>query len=108
MAAEEQGSMSEERYLTAQQVADRYNLSLQWVYGCRSLPRRKIGKYLRFLESDLEVWEKRHTETSRTYGFYSTDNTKDIQQHYDIHRGASHNSILSRGQEFALLFDILP
>ncbi len=100
--------MNDERYLTAQQVADRYNLSLQWVYGCRSLPRRKVGKYLRFKESDLEQWEKRHNETSRTYGFYSVDNTKDIQQHYDIRRATSHNSIIGGGHEFALLFDILP
>ena len=100
--------MSEDRYLTAQQVADRYNLTLQWVYGCRSLPRRKVGKYLRFLESDLEIWEKRHVDTARTYGFHMFENTKLIQSHHDIHKQTSHNEIISGGQEFELLFDIEP
>lgn len=53
--------MSEKpRYLSAKQVAERYGVSPQWPYRCKDLQkyRRKIGQYVRFLESDLELFEK--------------------------------------------------
>ncbi len=62
--------MSDSRYLSAKEVAERYGLSVNWVYGCRTLPRRKVGKYLRFLESDLEQWEKKLPESIRTFNWH--------------------------------------
>ncbi len=98
--------MSEERYLTAQQVADRYNLSLQWVYGCRSLPRRKVGKYLRFLESDLIDWEKRQTGSGRVYGFHIFENTEVRTKLKRSFNFVAHNENYDNGGKFELLFDI--
>ncbi len=46
------------RYLTAQEVAERYGLTLAWVYRCKKLPRRKVGKYLVFREDELESFEQ--------------------------------------------------
>ncbi len=57
------------KYLTPKQVAARYGMTVKWVYGCRSLPRRKIGRYVRFLQEELEIWEKRHTSKRTTYTF---------------------------------------
>ncbi len=98
--------MNDERYLTAQQVADRYHLTLQWVYGCRSLPRRKIGKYLRFLESDLEDWEKMVGGTVRTYGFHAFHPKEVKLRSGRYSQVPSHNSLNRNTGEFVLLFDI--
>lgn len=94
------------RYLSSKEVAARYGLTVEWVYGCRSLPRRKVGRYLRFLESDLEVWERRQTGSGRVYPFHIQENTKVMTKEKDIHSAPSHNSLQSGGQEFVLLFDI--
>lgn len=51
---------TEDRYLTAKEVAKRYGLSVQWVYHCEALKpyRRYLGrKLIRFRESDLEKFE---------------------------------------------------
>jgi predicted DNA-binding transcriptional regulator AlpA len=66
----QEGTSVPVRYLTAKDVAERYGLSIRWVYSCLTLPRRKVGRYLRFLESDLEIWEKRQAPSSRVYGFH--------------------------------------
>ncbi len=100
------GSMSDERYYTAQEVADRYGLTLQWVYGCRSLPRRKAGKYLRFLESDLIEWEKRQTGTGRVYGFYIFDQPEVRTKLKRSFNYVAHNENYDNGGTFELLFDI--
>lgn len=47
------------RFLTPQEVAARYDCTLDWVYHCKALTpfKRKIGGKLRFLESDLVLFE---------------------------------------------------
>lgn len=90
------------KYLTAQQVADRYGMSIRWVYGCRSLPRRKLGKSLRFLESELETWEKRHTGNTRVFTFHHFESRPVIRKHRDYpptSRGKD-------GEPFVLAFDM--
>ncbi len=94
-----------DRLLTAQEVADRYRLRLQWVYGCRSLPRRKVGRYLRFLESELETWEKRQTGSGRVYGFHITDNTEVRTKPKVFHRPMSDKTRYGKDWHFELLFD---
>jgi len=90
------------KYLSAAQVAKRYGLTTNWVYGCRSLPRRKVGKYLRFLESELEEWEKRQAPSSRVYGFHIFESTPVIGK-------PRVKGVLAEGEEevkpFELLFD---
>lgn len=90
------------KYLTAQQVADRYGMNIRWVYGCRSLPRRKLGKSLRFLESDLETWEKRHTGNTRVFTFHHFETTAVIRKHRDYPPATRGKD----GEAFALLFDM--
>lgn len=47
------------RFLSPQDVADRYGCAVDWVYHCKALKpyKRKIGGKLRFLESDLLQFE---------------------------------------------------
>lgn len=51
--------MSEKLYSVAE-VATRYGLSRAWVYRCKDLQRIafKVGKYLRWRESDLLAMEE--------------------------------------------------
>lgn len=65
------GQDREVRYLTAKQVAARYGQRLSWVYGCRTLPRRKVGKYLVFREDELEEFEKRWQKATPSYRTYT-------------------------------------
>lgn len=46
--------------LTADQVAARYGMSVQWVYHCPEMVaiRRKVGKYCFYALADLERVEK--------------------------------------------------
>ena len=50
----------EDAILTVQELAARLKLPLSWVYDhCRvpnGLPHFKLGKYLRFRESDVRLW----------------------------------------------------
>ncbi len=55
------------RYLSAKDVAERYGRPLKWVYKCKDLPRRKIGKYLTYREDELEKFEKRRNSASRGF-----------------------------------------
>lgn len=74
------------RFLSAQEVADRYGLSRRWVYDCRTLPRRKVGKYLVFREDELEefemTWKKttpshRGFVTKKEMGIAASDNNQE-------------------------------
>lgn len=67
MSREEQ-QQGTDRYLSAQQIADRYGLTRQWVYQCVKLRKyaRNVGKYVMWRESDLEKFE---SERSKTQGF---------------------------------------
>jgi hypothetical protein len=50
------------KWLSAQQVADRYGLTRNWVYHCKELMEiaKKFGKYLKFpLEGVLEYEQTR-------------------------------------------------
>lgn len=57
------------RFLTPKQVAERYGLTVKWVYGCHALQAIAIrcGKYLRYRESDLV--EKFETTRSSRRGY---------------------------------------
>lgn len=62
------------RYLTAEEVAERYGRSVGWVHRCKKLPRRKIGKYLAFREDELEKFEKDRSNQGR--GFFIRQDLK--------------------------------
>ncbi len=48
--------------LTADQLARKLNITVSWIYsharkkGDNSIPHLKIGKYIRFSESDVRLW----------------------------------------------------
>lgn len=93
------------KFLTAKQVADRYGQSLKWVYGCLTLPRRKVGKYLVFREGELEEFEKSWQKATPSYRTYQTKKELGIS--------ASHNGWVfppeklgEERREFKLLFTI--
>lgn len=90
------------RFLSAKEVAERYHLPMRWVYDCRSLPRLKIGRYLRFLESDLEIWERRQTGTGRVYPFHHSENTEVRTKLKGYQRELEKKA---EGGEFVLQFD---
>ncbi len=64
----------ESRYLTAVEVAERYGMTLGWVYRCKKLPHRKVGKYLVFREDELEKFEQYRREEPR--GFFIRHDSK--------------------------------
>lgn len=68
-------SIAEERTLSATQVAARYGLKPAWVYHCAELQAIafKVGKYLRYRESDLLKFEKerqKNQEDGRMHGYH--------------------------------------
>ena len=48
--------------LTADQLARKLNITVSWIYsharkkGDNSIPHLKLGKYIRFSESDVRLW----------------------------------------------------
>ena len=54
--------------LTINEMAEKLKVPLSWVYsrtritGPRSIPRIKVGKYIRFVESDVMEWLKKQKE----------------------------------------------
>src|SRR5262245_432521 len=99
--------MSEVRYLTAAQVAERYGLTLNWVYGCRSLPRRKIGKYLRFRLDELEIWEERYVEHSRLFTFKTPYISRVVRKVVPTMSHKRNYCYHLDGVEFPIILDIL-
>jgi len=59
----------EETLLTPEQVAARYSHSLDWVYHCPQLKkiRVKVGKCLRWRESDLKDLETKQSDKRRGF-----------------------------------------
>ena len=55
-------SMTFEELLTLEELAGRLKVRRSWIYartretGPGSIPRIKVGKYLRFLEEDVMNW----------------------------------------------------
>lgn len=97
------------RFLNAQQVADRYGLTVKWVYGCRTLPRRKVGKYLVFREDELEQFEKSWQQATPSHRVYMTK----LQQGITGNEAESHNTSErytrmdeQKPREFVLMFDM--
>ncbi len=78
MSRERQGrvSIKQQKYLSAHDVAERYGRPVTWVYSCKKIPRRKVGKYLMFLESDLSLFEDYRKEINR--GFYMEPDPKAV------------------------------
>ena len=58
-----------EKYLSPKEVAERYGLSVAWVYRCADLQAIsfKVGKYLRWRESDLIAMEEYRDKQPRGY-----------------------------------------
>ncbi len=75
----------EVKYLSAKQVAERYGLTVQWVWKCKALPRRKVGKYLMFREDELERFElyRNHAPNVKGRG-YSIPTIKTVIRPEDI------------------------
>lgn len=49
------------KLLTAEEVAERYQVPVGWVYAAArkdALPSIQLGRYRRFHPDDLEAWEK--------------------------------------------------
>jgi hypothetical protein len=74
-------SREEPRYLTVDQVAKRYGMTVKWVHRSKALRKygTRIGKYLRFLESDLEAFEIEMRSATRGYIIRRDDNMVDIK-----------------------------
>lgn len=90
------------KYLTAQDVADRYGLTRKWVYGCRTLPRRKVGKYLMFREDELEEFEKTWQKATPSHRTYQTK--KETGQLASRNETNDWTTIPSKKKEFTVLF----
>lgn len=102
------------RYLSAKDVARRYRLSVAWVHHCQGLRpyKRKIGKYLRFLESDLEEFEAYRAQWPRPYVTGKERGGREgyILENHRLAVEASDNDLQSQKYEEAkakLKFDIL-
>lgn len=74
-------SGKEPRFLTAKQVAARYGRSLKWVYENRTIPRRKIGKFVMFREDELDAWERRRVPMSRWHNPYRLEHVNMPMSH---------------------------
>jgi predicted DNA-binding transcriptional regulator AlpA len=54
--------MSDERLLTPDQLAEKYQVPKSWAYhqtrqtGPDAIPRVRVGKYVRFPEKQVEAW----------------------------------------------------
>jgi hypothetical protein len=88
-----------ERYLTAQQVCDRYGLSLNWLYHCHRLRKyaRRAGRYLRYREADLELFELEGAEDAqfqrvmRHSAAKTIETDKSLDGEVEGHKGLSFN-----------------
>ena len=60
--------MAEHDFLTIIEMAERLKVPKSWLYsrtretGPGSIPRVKVGKYIRFIESEVMEWLKRCNE----------------------------------------------
>lgn len=58
-------------FLTIHELAARLKVPKSWLYsrtretGPGSIPRIKVGKYIRFVESEVMDWLKKQNEASR-------------------------------------------
>ena len=62
--------MSDQNLLTINEMAETLKVPKSWLYtrtretGPGSIPRVKVGKYLRFVESDVMNWLRKQNEAS--------------------------------------------
>ena len=55
-------------FLTVDELAERLKVPKSWIYsrtretGPASIPKLKVGKYIRFVESEVMDWLKRQNE----------------------------------------------
>jgi excisionase family DNA binding protein len=62
-------AMEKLELLTINEMAERLKVPLSWLYsrtritGPGSIPRIKVGKYVRFVESDVMEWLRKQQET---------------------------------------------
>ena len=59
-----------EQYLTVEELAQKLRVKKSWIYfqtrktGAGSMPRIKLGKYLRFEWSSVQQWAQQQTEAN--------------------------------------------
>jgi excisionase family DNA binding protein len=52
----------QDEFLTVDQIAERLKVPRGWIYGrtrdrsSNTIPHRKVGKYVRFIESEVRAW----------------------------------------------------
>lgn len=91
-------------FLSARQVAERYGLTVRWVYGCRTLPRRKAGKFLVFRLDELEEFEKSWQKATSSYRTYQTKRELGTASHNILESWV--NPPIKKDSKFKLLMDM--
>jgi excisionase family DNA binding protein len=49
------------KYMTAEELAERWDVTLAWVYAetrARRIPHLRLGRYVRYRRSVIEAWER--------------------------------------------------
>ena len=65
-----------QKFLTVEEIAAVLRVPKSWIYarsrqtGPDEIPRIKVGKYLRFVESDVMEWLARQQDAERGYPEY--------------------------------------
>lgn len=65
MSADHSTADSIENFLTAHQLAEKLQVSADWIYeqaSCGGMPSYRIGTIRRFRVSEIEDWLQRHRE----------------------------------------------
>jgi excisionase family DNA binding protein len=56
------------QYMTAEELAERWDVTLAWVYAetrARRIPHLRLGRYVRYRRSTIAAWEREKEEGSR-------------------------------------------
>ena len=59
-----------QNFLTVSELASKLKVPKSWIYGrtrragAGSIPKLKVGKYLRFVETDVMDWLRKQNEAS--------------------------------------------
>lgn len=93
------------KFLTAKEVAARYHQPISWVYGCLTLPRRKIGKYLVFREDELEEFELTWRKATGSYRGYLTKKQQGITGEKVVTHNSPQSTESTERSKFVLKFD---
>jgi excisionase family DNA binding protein len=61
----EEGLGDGRQYMTAEDLAERWDVTLAWVYAetrARRIPHLRLGRYVRYRRSTIEAWEREKEE----------------------------------------------